>query len=419
MADNVIEVAGISKQYRLGQIYGYKTLRESLQNLFRRRERPQGDYIWALKKISFEVQKGETIGIIGKNGAGKTTLLKILTRITEPTEGMARLRGRVSSLLEVGTGFHPELTGRENIFLNGAILGMKRGEVRKKFDEIVSFSEIEKFIDTPVKRYSSGMYVRLAFAVAAHLEPDILLVDEVLAVGDASFQKKCMGKMESVAGEGRTVLFVSHNMAAVSNLCKKTMLLEDGRIKFFDSTQKVVDTYLAENLQSKGEVIFSEDRCRPKSELNFLSVRLLDPETKDTCAYAKLTRGIILQIEYQVLQPVSFAQIGFELWNATGTCVLCSTDFDQHPENSHFTRQPGRYRTSCYIPSTFLRPGHYWITIASSVPGIRMLDIVDKAIFFETLDTGSVESKLAQGRRGVIAPVLEWKNELLETSERE
>ncbi len=242
MGDTAIKVENIGKTYRLGQTVGYKTLRESLTNLFTapfRKARSssqqsiskrQKETIWALKDVSFEVKRGEAIGIIGRNGSGKSTLLKILSRITTPTEGSAEIHGRVGSLLEVGTGFNPELTGRENISLNGAILGLRKAEIERKFDDIVSFSDIGQFLDTPVKRYSSGMYIRLAFAVAAHLEPDILLVDEVLAVGDAAFQKKCLGKMGDVASEGRTVLFVSHNMTAVQSLCSRCILLENGHM---------------------------------------------------------------------------------------------------------------------------------------------------------------------------------------------
>jgi len=262
MSDIAIKVENLGKLYRIGQMVGYKTLRESLMSVVamplrrlrqtgdRRRETEaagprssvasHSDYLWALKDVSFEVKRGEAVGIIGRNGSGKTTLLKILSRITAPTEGYAEVHGRIGSLLEVGTGFHPELTGRENIYLNGAVIGMKRAEIDRKFSEIVEFAEIEKFLDTPVKRYSSGMYVRLAFAVAAHLEPEILLVDEVLAVGDASFQKKCLGKMGDVTKEGRTVVFVSHNMNAVQELCQRAILLREGQIVEDNSARKVV-----------------------------------------------------------------------------------------------------------------------------------------------------------------------------------
>jgi lipopolysaccharide transport system ATP-binding protein len=254
MSDIAIRVENLSKRYRIGGPQArYKTIREAMMDLAAsplRRLRslgqpgPENETIWALKDVTFEVKRGEVVGIIGRNGAGKTTLLKVLSRITEPTEGYAQIHGRIGSLLEVGTGFHPELTGRENIYLNGAILGMKRTEIDKKFDEIVGFSEIEKFLDTPVKRYSSGMYVRLAFSVAAHLEPEILLVDEVLAVGDAAFQKKCLGKMGDVATEGRTVLFVSHNMAAVENLCRRGLVIDQGRITCSGSQSQAIAEYL-------------------------------------------------------------------------------------------------------------------------------------------------------------------------------
>jgi lipopolysaccharide transport system ATP-binding protein len=272
-----ISIQNVSKAYRLGVI-GHGTLREDLQSWWARvrgkedpnkiigsKEAIEGDTLWALRDVSFDVEQGSVWGIIGANGAGKSTLLKILSRVTAPTSGQIKVRGRVASLLEVGTGFHPELTGRENIFLNGAILGMTKAEVRKKFDEIVAFSEIEKFIDTPVKRYSSGMYVRLAFAVAAHLDPEILVVDEVLAVGDAAFQKKCIGKMGSVAKEGRTVLFVSHNMGAVRNLCQHGIVLRNGRVAYKGAANDAVDFYLAKTVDSNG-MTWERTTPPPKSE---------------------------------------------------------------------------------------------------------------------------------------------------------
>ncbi len=259
MTDIAIRVDRLSKQYRVGKVPAYGTLRDALaslrkipKRLLRRNETIADDRFWALKDVSFEVRRGEVVGIIGRNGAGKSTLLKVLSRITEPTEGEADIFGRVGSLLEVGTGFHPELTGRENIFLNGAILGMQRAEVMRKFDEIVAFAEVEQFIDTPVKHYSSGMYMRLAFAVAAHLEPEILIVDEVLAVGDAQFQNKCLGKMGEVARNGRTVLFVSHNMHAVGSLCERGLFLHHGRVVFHGSATESVTRYL-EDARSNGK----------------------------------------------------------------------------------------------------------------------------------------------------------------------
>lgn len=254
MSDIAINIEGISKKYSVGKEKD-GSLRGTLNGLFKKNSAKSNDF-WALKDISFDVKKGEVIGIIGKNGAGKSTLLKILSQITKPSEGRIEINGRVASLLEVGTGFHPELTGRENIFLNGTILGMSRKEVKQKFDEIVEFSGVEKFIDTPVKRYSSGMYVRLAFAVAAHLEPEILIIDEVLAVGDAEFQKKCLGKMQDVADQGRTVLFVSHNMSAVQNLCSACVLIDNGKIECYGDTDAIIEKYL--RINTKGDIKLSE-----------------------------------------------------------------------------------------------------------------------------------------------------------------
>jgi lipopolysaccharide transport system ATP-binding protein len=282
---SIISVENLSKQYRIGTKLSYRTFRETLMNvitspakLFKGNGSRENSTIWALKDVSFEVKQGEVLGIIGRNGAGKTTLLKILSRVTEPTEGEIQIRGRMGSLLEVGTGFHPELTGRENIFLNGAILGMRKEEIKRKFDEIVAFSEIEKFLDTPVKRYSSGMYVRLAFAVAAHLEPEILIVDEVLAVGDSVFQKKCIDKMTEVSKKGRTVLFVSHNLAAIKALCTKAILLAGGEMKLGGSVQEVLDTYILGESQLSGKEINLSglERQGYPNELIFEKIAFLD-----------------------------------------------------------------------------------------------------------------------------------------------
>jgi lipopolysaccharide transport system ATP-binding protein len=313
MKDVVIQTEGLSKRYHLGgKRERYKTLRDTLMNTlaspFSRdgrvaRDRSAGDNgsnktIWAVKDVSFEVKHGEIVGIIGRNGAGKSTLLKILSRITEPTSGFAEIRGRMGSLLEVGTGFHPELTGRENIQLNGAILGMKRAEIRKNFDEIVAFAEVEQFIDTPVKHYSSGMYLRLAFAVAAHLEPEILLVDEVLAVGDAAFQKKCLSKMGEVAGKGRTVLFVSHNMLAIQSLCTKVILLANGKITINGPTEQAVAKYLAsmERIQSE-PLAQREDRVGGES-FRFASVQFLDAHTMTPCDVLVSGQTVIMRIGF-------------------------------------------------------------------------------------------------------------------------
>lgn len=293
---SIISVENLSKQYRIGTRLPYKTLRETIMSaitapveLFRRNGKNEDNTIWALKDVSFEVQEGEVLGIIGRNGAGKTTLLKILSRVTEPTEGAVKLRGRVASLLEVGTGFHPELTGRENIFLNGSILGMSRQEIKSKFDEIVAFAEIEKFLDTPVKRYSSGMYVRLAFAVAAHLEPEILIVDEVLAVGDAQFQKKCLGKMGEVAKGGRTVLLVSHNMSAISGLCENAIWLDNGRLAKKGPADEIIRNYIdnqAGHLNESAYIFKRSEEATANKDFYFSHVEILNEQGKHTTAFS-------------------------------------------------------------------------------------------------------------------------------------
>jgi lipopolysaccharide transport system ATP-binding protein len=417
MKEIALRANGLGKQYRIGQREQYKTIRESITNvpigLFKHFipvycSRNDYQYFWALKDVSFEVEKGDVIGVIGRNGSGKSTLLKIISRITTPTEGRIELHGRVGSLLEVGTGFHPELTGRENIYLSGSILGMKKQEIEDKFDEIVKFSEIEMFLDTPVKRYSSGMYVRLAFAVAAHLEPEILLVDEVLAVGDANFQKKCLGKMNDVAKQGRTVMFVSHSMPAILNLCTKGILLDSGKIEAQGTIKDVVDSYLGENIGLNGEILFPKDRIGPKSDLKFTGMRVLDAKGHPT-AYVDILEGFTLEIEYHLIASLAKAQVVFELWNSLGICVLCSTDFDESPESSGDIKRAGHYKASCFVPPAYLRPGRYWIDISSSIPGVQMLDEIRNALAFEVLNTGNIEFKLSQGRRGVIAPILSWK----------
>src|SRR6185437_6538355 len=298
MSNIVIKAENISKQYRLGEV-GTGTLSHDINRLWHkirgkedpylkigetndRTKKGDSDYVWSLRDISFEIQKGDSVGIIGKNGAGKSTLLKVLSRVTSPTIGTVKARGRIASLLEVGTGFHPELSGRDNVFLNGAILGMRKEEIKRKFDEIVDFAGVEKYIDTPVKRYSSGMYVRLAFAVAAYLEPEILIVDEVLAVGDAEFQKKALGKMNDVSkGEGRTVLFVSHNMGAIMQLCNNCLLLENGKLVIYDSTSKVLDRYI----ESQNTAIEKVMRNGPLEGNHFKFITMSDPDLKERSSY--------------------------------------------------------------------------------------------------------------------------------------
>jgi lipopolysaccharide transport system ATP-binding protein len=424
MSDIVIRAERLGKQYRIGgPKLHYQTLRTTLtdagaapfraiQRIATGQPRPNqsGELFWALKDVSFEVKRGEVMGVIGQNGAGKSTLFKVLSRITEPTEGYADIDGRVGSLLEIGTGFHSELTGRENVYLNGAILGMRRTEIERKFDEIVAFSEIERFIDTPVKRYSSGMYLRLAFAVAAHLEPEILIVDEVLAVGDAAFQQKCLGKMSEVASEGRTVLFVSHNMSAVIRLCHTGLLLQAGKVVTMGDAQSVVQRYLNESIKLSGEKRFDLSK-RPAArvrEVAFLGVRILNCSRQVT-ATVKLTEGMYIEIAYRVNKTVHGAQISFRLWNSQAICVLTSTDFDNELSRVDNVYEPGSYTATCYISSEYLRPGSYWVDLNSVIPNTKNLDDQPQCIGFEVLDDGSVDSVLAQKRIGVVAPRFKWE----------
>jgi lipopolysaccharide transport system ATP-binding protein len=335
MSDSVIRVENLGKKYIIGheKQERYTALRDVIANgakgllkPFQRGNSPELDptteEFWALKNVSFEIKQGDRVGIIGRNGAGKSTLLKILSRITEPTEGRISIRGRVASLLEVGTGFHPELTGRENIFLNGAILGMGREEIKRKFDEIVAFAEVERFLDTPVKRYSSGMYVRLAFAVAAHLEPEILIVDEVLAVGDAQFQKKCLGKMQEVGKEGRTVIFVSHNMAAISQLCDSAVLLKQGHILVHDSTESVVRQYLATSSISQTQVKSSPYGIR------LLELGIYDANDEFKTDSPTFGRDYNLKLILNAEEPITHAGVVIKIYDALGVLVssVCSPE---------------------------------------------------------------------------------------------
>ena len=368
------------------------------------------DTIWALKDVSFEVKRGEVVGIIGRNGAGKSTLLKILSKITEPTKGRVELRGRVGSLLEVGTGFHPELTGHENVYLYGAILGMDRWEVTRKFDEIVAFAELEKFIETPVKRYSSGMYMRLAFAVAAFMETEILLVDEVLAVGDMEFQKKCLGKMGDVASEGRTVLFISHNMAAVLNLCARAFLLHNGKIFKSGNTDEVVKHYLTEGEVSRGEVSIRPSEGGVTEDFFFTSASILKPGNGPR-SQISLVEGAEVKLEYEVCSPFRGGNVVIHIWNNMGVCVFSSADVDKNPLSIRELRKPGRYIARCYIHPQYLRPGRYYLGVSSSIPNVRVLADIPRVLTFDVIDTGSTESKISQGRQGVISPILNWVTE--------
>jgi lipopolysaccharide transport system ATP-binding protein len=404
MSDDAIRVDGLSKQYRIGsKQQGYKTLRDTLVETFvspfhRAQKLLSGqaygaaaldETIWALKDVSFEIKRGEVVGIIGRNGAGKTTLLKILSRITEPTEGQAEIHGRVGSLLEVGTGFHPELTGRENIYLNGAILGMKKAEIERKFDEIVSFAEIEKFIDTPVKHYSSGMYVRLAFAVAAHLEPTILLVDEVLAVGDAAFQKKCLGKMGSVAQEGRTILFVSHNMGAIQQLTERSILLNNGKLILDAKTRKVVETYLEETVDS--EITTSLETKREDFKVN--SIRF-NYDVLESGFNKPMQLDLDLSIEsdkYDVL-------FGIAIVNSIGAKIMVSECVVEKLTSVEIS-------LSLILKNHHLPPGNYIINLGIAVRGELIL-YQENVLRFELSDLNIDNPTLSQKRdkSGVYIP---------------
>lgn len=359
----IIKVKNVSKHYRLGgERKAYSTLRESLietarkpLKLFRRDQENKENSFWALKDITFDVMPGEVIGIIGRNGAGKSTLLKILSRITEPTTGRIELFGRVGSLLEVGTGFHPELTGRENIFLNGAILGMSRGEISRKFDEIVAFAEVEKFIDTPVKFYSSGMYTRLAFAVAANLEPEILIVDEVLAVGDVEFQKKCLGKMESVAKKGRTVLFVSHNMAAVQSLCTRTVQLKQGMVEYVGETNEVINNYLTKEVKNQHIKEWATVEEAPGNELvRIKSVKLM-PQFADNSDVIDVRTPLDIDFEFWNLKAGQEINLSFHLYNIKGECIMAIASASSKLEK-------GIAKGLLSIPGNFLNDGSYYIS---------------------------------------------------------
>jgi len=399
MSQPIIEIKNLSKKYNIIQQRGrpgYVTLRDILTNIaknpfkFAKRKaksaigKMRQEEFWALKNISFSVEKGEVVGIIGKNGAGKSTLLKILSRITPPTEGEAIIRGRVNSLLEVGTGFHPELTGRENIYLSGAILGMSKKETKKKFDEIVDFSGVEKFIDTPVKRYSSGMKVRLGFAVAAHLEPDILLVDEVLAVGDTGFQKKCLGKMDEVTKKaGRTILFVSHNMAAIKRLCKRCILLENGRIKMIGETEDLISTYLSPQARSEKmlqpEVSFED---YPQKPAQLLNVAIKNHGGKYS-AFLDMAKHFFLEIDFIIRENRQF-YLWFAIHNNREQKMIVHSIFNDGKEDLSFL-PPGKYKSIIKI-DPFLNEDNYYFTISINEFNGWRIHSAERVLSFKTVN---------------------------------
>ena len=430
MSDLAVRVENLGKYYRLGSIVGgggrqnYRTLRETLaeavKSPLRRAKKPaqedgEESFIWALKDVSFEVRQGQVLGVIGRNGAGKSTLLKILSRVTEPTTGMAEIYGRVGSLLEVGTGFHPELSGRENIYLNGAILGMKRVEINQKFDEIVAFSEGEKFIDTPVKRYSSGMYLRLAFAVAAHLEPEILVVDEVLAVGDAEFQRKCMGKMNDVAQQGRTVLFVSHNMSAILRLTGEAIVLDKGKLVLRAPTAQAVDYYMSSGFAQVGERAWITDEI-PAEAWPFVprALRVCSPQGKVVDTLRSIEPATI-EIDYRLEEAVTGLRLGIYLMTARGEYIFASFDTDD-PEQfeAQRTRPAGAYTSRCTLPADLLNEGRYVLGINASSYRIQRYFQDEQALTFNVDASGAPGTHWPEPRLGPIRPRLEWQIETID-----
>ncbi|HEX6728968.1 MAG TPA: ABC transporter ATP-binding protein [Pyrinomonadaceae bacterium] len=424
----IIKAEDVAKQYRIGTSGpAYLTLRDAITGvatapfkmLTRAGRESRGEFVWALAGITFEAKPGEVIGIIGRNGAGKSTLLKILSRITEPTRGRINLYGRVSSLLEVGTGFHPELSGRENVFLNGAILGMTRSEIKGKFDEIVAFSGIEKFIDTPVKWYSSGMYLRLAFSVAAHLEPEILIVDEVLAVGDASFQRKCLNKMQNVSDQGRTVLFVSHDMTAVTRLCPRAILLDQGKVLRDGPAHEVVSTYLTSGLGTTAARVWDDASKAPGNDvarLRAVRVRTDDGTVSDAI---DIRRPMRLEMEYEVHKAGHLLTPNFHVYNEEGITVFITNDLD--PVWRGRPKPEGIFTSTVWIPGNFLAEGTLIAGAALSTLDPVVVHFFEReAVAFQVIDSldgDSARGEYAGPYPGVVRPALEWTTAVVAADE--
>jgi lipopolysaccharide transport system ATP-binding protein len=416
MTDVAIRCEALGKRYHIGAApLQYRTLRDSLVGVVARpimRIRHPGAVtrrtaeLWALRGVTFEVQSGEAVGIIGRNGTGKSTLLKLLGRVTQPTEGRLGFRGRLGSLLEVGTGFHPELTGRENIYLNGAILGMTRVEIKRRFDEIVAFAEVERFLDTPVKRYSSGMYVRLAFAVAAHLESEILLVDEVLSVGDIAFQKRCLGKMEDVAGEGRTVLFVSHNMPAIRSLCTRALRLDVGQVAADGPADAVVDEYLKLESAKTSVMEWSAGQGPGDDDARLVAVRVLD-EAGRPADVVVASKPFSVDMELDVGRLDDALCVGFDLGTADGAVVLRSYHTDGAPEEWPPVSL-GRNRLRCRFPGGLLNDGQYSVLPRVSLHCVRWIVHSETAVSFEVHRDSPLSPYALTPRPGTVAPTLTW-----------
>lgn len=419
-----IKAENISKQYRLGEV-GTGTLSHDLNRFWHklkgnddpylkigeandRSNKGDSDYAWSLRDINFEIEQGDAVGIIGRNGAGKSTLLKLLSKVTKPTTGSFKVNGRIASLLEVGTGFNPEMTGRENIYLNGAILGMRRAEITRKFDEIVDFSGVERYIDTPVKRYSSGMYVRLAFAVAAHLESEILIVDEVLAVGDAEFQKKCLGKMGDVSkGEGRTVLFVSHNIAAISNLCNVSMFLKNGLLKNFGDTSTIVKNYYEEGNILNSKVAYIKENAPGNDVIRLISTEAVDSKLDNKYNYV-INESVGVKIVFEILQPTDDLVIGLNLYDNSDIHILSS-----HQKNYQKNYSVGLHETVVWFAENFLTDGlHYFGIAAMSYKGIFKVHFHDVNKFginiIDVQEANTARGSYTGHFPGIIRPILEW-----------
>ena len=417
MSDIALRTVGLGKMYHIGgERQSYRTLRDTIVQAASRpleRLRHPGaathvsEDFWALRGVDHEVGHGEALGVIGANGAGKSTLLKVLSRITEPTEGRVAIRGRVASLLEVGTGFHPELTGRENIYLNGAILGMTRAEIKSKFDEIVEFSDVARFLETPVKRYSSGMYVRLAFAVAAHLDPDVLIVDEVLAVGDVGFQRKCLGKMQDVAGHGRAVVFVSHNLAAVTSMCRSAVQIEGGRVVDSGETSNVVMQYLARQADARQSGVWKTGEGPGDEDLRLVSVKVLDARG-EAAGSVSTAEPFKVRMEFDVFRTDDALCVGFDLAAGDGTVVLRSYQTDLEP--SEWPRlAEGRRVLECTIPAGLLNGGRHTVLPRVSLHCVRWIVDSGSAIGFEVHMDHAVSPYGQFVRPGVVAPTLDWR----------
>ena len=421
-----IVVENIAKKYLIGKSYPYQTIREQMSKAFTSSCRRLGgllrgkigetsasqEEMWALKGISFKIDQGEAVSIIGNNGTGKSTLLKILSRITPPTHGKATIYGRLGSLLEVGSGFHPELTGRENIFLNGSILGMYRREIERKFDEIIDFAQIEKFLDTPVKHYSSGMYMRLAFSVAAHLDTDILIVDEILAVGDVRFQKKCLGKMEDVAKRGRTVLFVSHNMPAVRSLCTRGILLDQGKIINDGPINEVVHNYLSAYLQVSSTKYWEKEEAPGNQHIKMISIEIKKDSGEPTESI-NISEECYVEMTYQVVEDGTQVQLALSIIAEEGACVFNSLN---NMEKNYYSKplKRGIYSSRCALPKDFLNDGRYYVTILGGIGNWSDSFNLDRVISFEAIDDGVLRGDYFGPYTGYLRPKLEWSTQLEE-----